>query len=114
MRRLAPTLFVLAAACGCSNSRMPDLHAVRGTVTNGKQPLVNAIVVLVPDDAELAAGFTISGLTDEQGNYTISTLEARHNRKRSGAPEGTYQVLVTLPVSADQSGGGSYDGFGKV
>jgi hypothetical protein len=93
---------------------MPDLQSVHGTVTNGRQPLANATVVLVPDDAAQAAAFTVSGVTDEQGNYTISTLEARHNRKRPGAPEGNYRVVVTLPVNADQSGGSSYEGFGKV
>jgi hypothetical protein len=111
-RRLAAALLLLGLA-GCTGSKLPDLHTVRGTVLKGKQPLAQALVALIPDDAESAAAFTVNGLTDEQGNFTVSTLEARTNKKRSGAPEGNYRVVVTLPMGADQSGGGSYNGAGK-
>lgn len=109
-RRLVPALLALALLAGCSGSKMPKLHTVQGTVLKAKQPLANAMVQLIPDDANVAAAFTINGVTDASGNFTISTLEARTNKKSSGAPEGTYTVSVMQPMGESQSGGGTYSG----
>ena len=107
-RSVAPLLIVLAVAAGCNRSKVPPLHPVRGTVLRGEQPLYLAKVTLVP--AELSDELIINGVTDERGNFQISTTDVKRGKDRlPGAPTGTYKVVVALPMDANQSGGGEFE-----
>src|SRR5260221_177261 len=90
----ASLALMLVTVPGCKSSKIPALHPVHGTVTQGGQPLKDAIVVLEPDTPGVRTEFTINGISDANGNVQIRTIEARTNIVKNGAPEGTYTVKV--------------------
>lgn len=94
---------LLAAGCTPA-SKMPELHPVTGQVSRGSTPIPQAIVRFASDDTEPA--FTYVGVTGVDGKFTISTLEAKTNKKSPGAPAGTYRIVIVLPMDENQRGGG--------
>lgn len=91
-RRLAAGLVaaVVLAAVGCSAgkpaSNRPQTHPAKGRVTLGGEPVKGATVTLRPE----GAGSGCSGLTDDGGNFKLSTFTAG-----DGAIPGKYRVTVT-------------------
>ncbi|WP_254507864.1 carboxypeptidase-like regulatory domain-containing protein [Anatilimnocola floriformis] len=68
---------------GCSRS---GLHPVTGVVLLDGQPVANAALQFVPQEA----GQDATGATDAQGNFAIST-----NEPRDGVKAGKYKVVIT-------------------
>jgi hypothetical protein len=73
----------LACLAGCGGS---GLHSVTGHVNYRGQPVLGALVTFACQEANSVA----SGMTDAQGNFTLSTYRAGN-----GAVVGTHQVTVT-------------------
>jgi hypothetical protein len=101
------TGFCLLAGFGCSDASKSDpaLHKVTGTVKlkNGK-PVELGFVKFVGSST---ADVTINGVTDAEGNFSLSTIMINGNRKVVGAPAGEFEVTVTLPLDSNQAGGGT-------
>jgi hypothetical protein len=83
---------------GCSKSEAPrvPVHPVTGQVTVNGRPAAGAFVVFHPKEGTGAGA--PSAMVDKQGNYHLTTYEAR-----DGAPSGDYVVTVVLqpPVQKD-------------
>ncbi|MCL2304602.1 MAG: hypothetical protein FWC43_04595 [Planctomycetaceae bacterium] len=72
---------------------MPELFSCKITITQGGQPLQDALVDLAPEEAAL--GWTITGITDAKGIATIKTQGIY-----DGVPAGAYKVCVSKAESA--------------
>lgn len=96
-RRLVFIAVVCVTGCGPGSPSFPELHPARGVVTNGKQPLVGATVQFAPVSAN--PSFSISGTTDAEGKFELSTLSVDRGVKKTGAPAGTYEVIVIPPLA---------------
>jgi hypothetical protein len=95
---IAMLLPLVGLACSASKpaSNRPQTHPAKGRVTMGGQPLGGATVTFRPD----GAGSGCAGITDESGNFKLSTFAAG-----DGAVPGKYGVTVTKvdagPASVD-------------
>lgn len=98
-------LFSLALLHGCSKSEQsgPAIHPAKGVLTRDGKP-VGALFQVDFKPAEKGSDVTITGVTNEQGVFELGTTGASGNRK-TGAPEGTYEVTVMTPMDEKQSGG---------
>ena len=114
MTRLLPAAALLLVAAGCSHSNLPALHPVTGTVMRGGQPLHQAQVRLMPTQTPAGGEVIITGMTNEQGVFTLKTIEVATNRDGQGVPAGTYKLHIDLPVAANQSGGGYYESPNQI
>jgi hypothetical protein len=77
------------------------LHPVKGVVTQGGRPVgANSLVTFSPMAAQ---DVTVSGKTDARGNFELTT-SGRDGKRKPGAPEGTYSVLVTPYLEGQQVG----------
>ena len=102
------TLFAVSIFSGCSKEQrpagLPPLFPCKIMITQGNKPLEGALVQLVPESGTFQ--WTISGKTDSSGVAKLST-----HAKFSGAPAGTFKVLVSkteaspskYPVPADNA-----------
>jgi hypothetical protein len=64
------------------------LHPVRGKVLYKGEPIKGAVVAFHPKNDDNATAIRPTGLTDENGVFTLST------QKDAGAPAGEYRVTV--------------------
>ena len=83
-------LFFLAAllCAGCGKS---DVVPVSGIVTLDGQPLAHATVVFEPDSDAKEPGPGSTGVTDENGKYTLQIMTTN----ASGARVGKHKVKIT-------------------
>jgi len=109
LRLLTPFLFLLLGVIGCgpAASDLPPLHPVTGSVTQDKKPLKDCQLRFNPEKG--GERLVITGVCDAEGKFKLSTFHSTSNARQDGAPEGSYKVVLTLPMNADQSGGGKVD-----
>ncbi len=88
---------LLIHLAGCGHADQIALYRTTGVVTLDGAPLSRASVVFSPTDAD--SGSVATGLTDESGQFTLST------DGRDGAAEGTYTVTVFAQDDAGARGG---------
>lgn len=93
-RALAVALPALALA-SCAGSA----PAVTGRVTFQGKPVEGAVVTFHPKGRDDAKAERPSGVTDKDGNFTLST------GSRAGAPPGEYVVTVNWYKPADAPAG---------
>jgi hypothetical protein len=87
---------------GCGGTDL-DLGQVSGKVTMNGQPVSAATVSFIPDSAQNTRGPMSSGILNEQGEFTLSTIDGVE-----GAVIGYHKVTVTCPF--DESAGSSAAG----
>lgn len=108
MRLFILAFFVAAlSGCGPAASDLPALQPVTGSVTQEKKPLKDCQVRFTPSTG--GERLVITAVSEADGKFTASTFTSATNVRQPGAPEGTYKVTFTLPMNADQSGGGKVD-----
>ena len=81
------TVFLLS---GCSGKKVPQLTAVRGTVTLDGEPLAGATVTFAQQDG---GGRSASAVTSDSGEYQLRYLPGY-----SGAIPGEYNVTIRKTV----------------
>jgi len=81
-------LSVSIAGCGADHEGFV-VASVQGKVVCDGRPVANAIVYFTPESKETKSGKQGSGLTDEEGRFTISTYE-----EDDGAIIGKHKVTV--------------------
>ena len=82
---------LLVASLGCGGK----LPVIQGTITLDDQPLPQATVIFLPDDANESPA---QGITDENGRYTLE-----QDAETDGVQLGEYSVRITTyqPGSRD-------------
>jgi hypothetical protein len=103
LRRLASIGLIVLFAAGCRSSKMPPLNSVKGRATRGGAPVEFVMIRLIPDTN--MPDFSVMGLSDSSGEIDVYTIEGSTNRRKSGAPEGTYAIRVMPPMDDKQHGG---------
>jgi len=83
-------LAILGGSAGCGGSKLVQ---VKGVVTLDGKPLSLATITFNPIEG---AGRSASGLSDEDGNFELTTL-----RTNDGAAPGEYKVTVTKEQGAE-------------
>jgi hypothetical protein len=77
------------------------LQTVKGVVMQGGRPVgANSMVTFTP---VLPQDITVSGTTDALGNFELAT-SGRDGKRKPGAPEGSYSVMVTPQIEGQQIG----------
>lgn len=93
--RIRIGLFALAPMClfGCGGSGYegPALYPVSGKLTKGGAPLGGVNISLVPTGESKDVPALVA-VTKDDGTFTITTSSGL-----SGAPEGTYKVVIIAP-----------------
>jgi len=81
----------LLAACGCGGGSSHKIAHVSGKVTLNGKPLANATVNFqpFPPEGSIDAGEASVGKTNENGEFTLSTLKGS-----KGAQVGKHHVLI--------------------
>lgn len=79
-------IVLLLLAIGCGKSKMSP---VSGTVTLDGKPLAGASVLFAPE----GSGKDATGETDQDGRFTMSTLQPG-----DGVLPGTYKVVISAPL----------------
>jgi len=92
---LCVILWLVLPAAGCGPSG-PKLNPATGTVTYQGKAVEGAAVGFRSEEAKATA----TGMTDAQGRFKLSTLQAGE-----GAPAGKYKVTVTKFTSSGASSG---------
>lgn len=99
------TLFLLAGmlvVLGCGGEKKGEIaktYPVTGKVVDEKgRPLKGGTVQF---DTGQAGDMTVVGVITEDGTYTVKTF--RDKTEVVGAPEGDYEVSVTLPLGNDNA-----------
>src|SRR5262245_30782683 len=105
IRRLAAIGLLLVAA-GCSGSKMPPLNPVKGKATRAGSPVEFVSIRLLPEPD--MPEFSVMGLSNSSGEIEVYTIEAKTNRKKSGAPEGVYTIRVIAPMDEKQHAGATF------
>src|SRR5689334_22974691 len=97
--RLAGSLSVLTLLFlfGCKKGP-PPLVEVQGVVLLNGQPLPQAQVEFVPDLEDFGAQLNSTGVTDDQGRFTLTCML----KNEPGAVVGKHRVLVTDPPLAPE------------
>ncbi len=97
MWRFGLYLLVLGVVLGCQRSDDFPLAPVSGVVTLDGQPLANGCVTFQPKSgsAHPKSGLGSMAVCDEQGRYTLATIDGR-----PGAVVGTHRVAI---YSADSN-----------
>jgi len=92
---------VCLLACGCGDG--PKVAQVSGVVTLDGKPYPNAVVTFQPQGGNTAdgAGMGSTGLTDEQGRYSLTTIDGR-----GGAVVGKHRVRIQ---TRREAGGAPFD-----
>jgi hypothetical protein len=96
--RVALSGLLISVAFGCKEQAdMPATYPAKGKVVfkDGK-PMSGGVVQF---QAEKDEGITVVGETDDNGNFSLQTLKG--NRKKVGAMQGTYRVIILPPQSDD-------------
>src|SRR5215471_2560507 len=83
-------LALLLAAGGCGRSH---LVKATGRLTYQGKPVPSTRVFFLPDDG----GRRSSGLTDDEGNFTL-----QYSRTAAGVTRGGHTVFLTYEMSADE------------
>lgn len=94
--RQAVAVALVCAALGCSKTSKK--YPVKGVVKLDGAPVAGATVTFLPDGEK---GQPASGMTDSQGNFTLSTNNV------DGAMAGNYKVTISKTKAAEQAGGSS-------
>ncbi len=82
-------LIVAVVLVGCnSEPGNPPTYPVTGKVTRSGVPLVNASIVLIPENLE--TGTAAMANSDDDGNFELTTFVAK-----DGARPGTYKVKLS-------------------
>jgi len=84
---------LILTGCSSGPGDMPKIAPVTGVVTIDGQPLPEAEILFQP-----ASGRASTGLTDENGKYTLM-----FNRDASGAKIGPHDVSIITYKQFDQS-----------
>ncbi|MDA1018397.1 MAG: hypothetical protein O3A00_28570 [Planctomycetota bacterium] len=80
---------------GCGGESGPTLHAVKGTITQGGQPLKGVQVSFIPVVEKEATNLpTSTGTTDDQGAF--NTLQGG-----KGAVAGKHKVVLAVVASTE-------------
>jgi len=87
-------LALLAVSCSGSKN-----VSVRGQVLYKGQPIEGAVVTFHPQGVDEMKALRPSGLTDKDGNFTLSTASSE------GAPVGDYIVTINWNKPAEQPAG---------
>jgi hypothetical protein len=92
-------LVVLVAASGCGG--IGKLHPVEGKATVDGSPLPAGISINFVSATKSGPAVTISGSTDANGNYKMTT------NGKAGVPAGKYKVVIgqLIPTATDPSKG---------
>lgn len=88
-------ILLCCSAVGCGKSGLSGTIRAKGKVTYKGQPVEGATVVFSPVDQ---TGRAASGLTDAQGNFNLTTLEAG-----DGALAGQYKVSISKTTTAGKA-----------
>lgn len=83
-------IIVVPLLAGCGEA-LPTLAPVSGTITQAGKPVPEAKVTLFPQGERLAGLPLPIAITDESGNFCITTISGN-----DGALPGTYTVAVEL------------------
>jgi hypothetical protein len=89
---LVPALFCLSCSGG------PKLNPVKGKVIYKGNPIQGAAVVFHPQGGDDLRAIPPSGVTGEDGDFTLTT------DKKEGAPAGDYVVTITWPKASREEG----------
>jgi hypothetical protein len=89
---VALTAAVTAAFSGCTGGGTAETLKVTGKITHNGQTVPGAMVTFSPTAPN---GQAASGITNTQGEYTLTTYEAG-----DGARPGDYKVLVSKTLAA--------------
>lgn len=89
-------VFFLTGLIGCRPASL-DVQPVSGKVTYHGEPVSEAIVIFSPSDNQ---GRGATGLTDANGNFSVST----GGTTKKGALIGEYGVTIIKTVLVDPSG----------
>jgi hypothetical protein len=83
-----------ASLLGCGNGSTYEVAPVQGTLTIGSRPMAGAKVMFAPvaKGAGAAAGKAAVGLTQSNGNFTLTTY-----RDGDGAVVGEHWVTIFAP-----------------
>jgi hypothetical protein len=97
--------------CGCQAEKFPIAPA-SGVVYLNDKPLAGAHVMFqpIPNGTEIEAGPESVGVTDEDGRFTMKTIEP----ERAGATVGKHNVRVTIQEEENRYGGGGDGGGGNA
>jgi hypothetical protein len=88
-----PRLWLLAAlACPACSGGSDGCYPVEGKVLYRGEPARGAVVIFHPKDDESLGAVRPSGVTGDDGTFTLSS-----GKNRPGAPPGSYVVTVTWP-----------------
>jgi hypothetical protein len=97
MRRclmLSPWLLLALAVCSCS----ARLNTVQGKVLYQGKPAKGALVVFHPKNNDSITAIPATGIAGEDGSFTLSS------GKEAGVVAGEYEVTVTWPEEAKDTG----------
>mgnify|MGYP001333918369 CR=1 FL=1 len=90
---------ILFGCFGCGQSSdLPEIASAKGVVKFKGKPLPQANILFIPDSGPVA-----SGVTDEQGNFTLMTQGHR------GAKIGNHRVTIQAIVLKDGVKGTAVD-----
>jgi hypothetical protein len=95
LSRVARWLPLVAALLAASCSGASSLHPVQGKVTYQGGPAKGAVVVFHPKASDDLKTMRPSGVVDENGTFTLSTI-----KPGDGAAAGDYVVTITWPEEA--------------
>jgi hypothetical protein len=99
LRVIGSLLIGSTALSGCSGGSKLKVVPIKGKVTYNGQALAGAAVAFNPQEPE---GKTAGGMTDAQGEYTLTTMETP-SKIADGALPGTYKVtIVKMKKSPDE------------
>jgi hypothetical protein len=89
-------LLALLLGCGSKTAPLPELHAVKGRVVKGGQPVVGGFLQLQRDNDPSV--LVINAPVGEDGSFVVTTI-GPDGKQSPGAPEGNYHVTYTKPGS---------------
>lgn len=91
----------LVVLAGCQAGSELDTVPVSGTVTLDGQAVAGVAVAFKPKGS---AGRGAAGMTDANGQFTLTTLQSG-----DGAMPGSYAVTLTKTAAAEAAGPGQFD-----
>jgi hypothetical protein len=81
----------------CDSGKAYKFNPVKGRVVQGSNPLTGGTIQFTnPADSNLVASSPIAS----DGTFSLKTSTTSPARTSAGAPEGTYQVLVSMAPPA--------------
>lgn len=87
---MTTTMFMVVLSIGCGPG-IPPIAEVSGTVTKNGDPVPHARVEFYPLQEGLDANYMASGVTDKEGNYTLS--------HKGGSVSGVTACLCKVTIS---------------